>query len=92
MAVLHPAPGLVETRVALERAGDRCAALTEELADARRERDRLVVEVAQLGLSRRESARAGGVSLSSVQQTLERSGVVPPVPSRRHRYLDGESR
>jgi hypothetical protein len=72
----------------LERAARRCERLAGELGEARAARDRLLVDVTRLGMSRRQASRVARVSLSSVQQTLERAGVVAPVPSRRHRYVN----
>jgi hypothetical protein len=72
----------------LERLAGRCERLADEFAEARAARDRLLVAVTRLGMSRRQASRVARVSLSSVQQSLERAGVVAPVPSRRHRYVN----
>jgi hypothetical protein len=74
----------------LERVGRSCECLAAELAEARAARDRLLVVVTRLGMSRRQASRVARVSLSSVQQALERGGVVAPVPSRRHRYVNSD--
>jgi hypothetical protein len=82
------ADDLGQASAELERVARRCARLADELAEARAARDRLLVVVTRLGMSRRQASRVARVSLSSVQQSLERAGVVVPVPSRRHRYVN----
>jgi hypothetical protein len=53
-------------------AGQRHAVVSEELDDALLARDRLIVEASNFGFSRREVARAAGVSPVRVQQILDR--------------------
>jgi hypothetical protein len=55
----------------LVEAGQRYATACEEVDEALLARDRLIIETSEAGFSRREVARAAGVSPGRVQQILD---------------------
>jgi hypothetical protein len=56
------APDISQASGELERVARRCECLADELAEARVARDRLLVVVTRLGMSRRQASRLAGES------------------------------